>query len=257
MNERLGIVGSGTIAQGLARTAAEHGDVVLWARSEESAEKAGKRLSDHAVEVTTEFDHLAERCTYIVEAITEDRDAKEAVLSDLGARVHDEVILASTTSSLPVADLAAFSGRPDRYAALHVFNPVHKMELVELCFPAEADADVRTRTRELCEHLGKTPVEVPDIPGFVVNRLLFPFLFTAVDLLEETGMAPEDIDTCIRLGANHPLGPLALLDLVGLDVAVAIGETIGADIPPRVRELADAGHHGRKTGRGFYEYAPR
>jgi 3-hydroxyacyl-CoA dehydrogenase len=257
MQERLGIVGSGTIAQGLARTAAEHGDVVLWARSEESAARAGKRLEDHAVEVTTEFDMLAEKCTYIVEAIAEDRDAKQAVLSDLGARVHDEVILATTTSSLPVADLAAFSGRPDRFAALHVFNPVHKMALVEICFPEGVDEDVRTRTRELCEHLDKTAVEVPDIPGFVVNRLLFPYLFSAVVFMEETGMAAKDVDTCMKLGANHPLGPIALLDLVGLDVAVAIGETIGADVPAPVRELADAGHTGRKSGRGFYEYPPR
>jgi 3-hydroxyacyl-CoA dehydrogenase len=128
------------------------------------------------------------------------------------------------------------------------------MKLVELAFPHEVTATTRTRFHEVCEHLGKTAVEVPDSAGFVVNRLLFPYLFEAVRLLERTGIEPEALDTCMRLGAGHPLGPLALLDLVGLDVAIAIGEAIGADVPERVRVLAADGALGRKAGRGFYEY---
>jgi 3-hydroxyacyl-CoA dehydrogenase len=153
-----------------------------------------------------------------------------------------------------VEALAEAAGRPDRFAGLHVFNPVAKMQLVELAFPPQATEETRRRARELCEDLGKTPVEVPDRPGFVVNRLLFPYLFSAVRLLEETGLEPEAIDTCMKLGAGHPLGPLALLDLVGLDVAAAIGEALEVDVPARVRALVDEGALGRKAGRGFYSY---
>jgi 3-hydroxybutyryl-CoA dehydrogenase len=254
VQETLGIVGSGTIAKGLARTAAEHGDVVLWARSDESARKAGEHLDAHSVEVTTELESLAKSCTYIVEAVIEDPDTKIGVLEELGRRIGDDAVLATTTSSLSVEELAAASGRPDRFAGLHVFNPVPKMPLVELCFPADASGDVRDRTRLLCLHMGKTPVEVPDTPGFVVNKLLFPYLFSAVRLQEETGLEPEAVDTCMKLGAGHPMGPLALLDLVGIDVSVAIGEEIGADVPPQLREMLGRGDIGRKSGRGFYEH---
>ena len=120
-----------------------------------------------------------------------------------------------------------------------MFNPVTKMKLVELVFPAAASEETRSRALALCEAFEKTPVEVPDVPGFVVNRLLFPYLFSAVVLLEETGMDAESVDTCMRLGAGHPMGPLALLDLVGLDVSKAIGETIGAAIPARMEQLID------------------
>ena len=152
-----------------------------------------------------------------------------------------------------MTDLARESGLPERFGALHFFNPVHRMELVELAFPPEATDDTRTRLRAFCEHLDKTPIDVPDVPGFVVNRLLFPYLFSAVGLLDE-GMSPEDVDACMQLGAGHPMGPLALLDFVGLDVAIAIGESIGADVPGRVRELADAGKLGKKSGAGFFSY---
>jgi 3-hydroxyacyl-CoA dehydrogenase len=247
MKERIGIVGSGAIATGIARAATEHGDVVLWARSEESAERA-RGATD--ADVFTELEALSDR-TLVIEAIVEDQGSKAALYSML--HLADDAILASTTSSLSVAELAAASGRPNRFGALHFFNPVHRMELVELAFPPEATEDTRARLREFCEHLDKTPIEVPDIPGFVVNRLLFPYLFSAVALVED-GMSAEAVDTCMKLGAAHPMGPLALLDFVGLDVAIAIGESIGTDIPPRVRELADAGRLGKKSGAGFYEY---
>jgi 3-hydroxyacyl-CoA dehydrogenase len=247
MKERIGIVGSGAIATGIARAATEHGDVVLWARSEESAERA-RGATD--ADVFTELEALSDR-TLVIEAIVEDQGSKSALYSML--HLADDAILASTTSSLSVAELAAASGRPDRFGALHFFNPVHRMELVELAFPQAATDDTRARLREFCEHLDKTPVEVPDIPGFVVNRLLFPYLFSAVALVED-GMSAEAVDACMKLGAGHPMGPLALLDFVGLDVAIAIGESIGADIPARVRELADSGRLGKKSGAGFYEY---
>jgi 3-hydroxybutyryl-CoA dehydrogenase len=269
MNERLGIAGSGTIACGLAATAACHGDVLLWARSDESAQrarasidKAISRLTENGahpdrVQVVTDIDELR-AATFLVEAVIEHHGHKSAVLADLGElapHTGENAVLATTTSSLSIAELAAASGAPERFAGLHVFNPVPRMKLVELAFPPEASSETRERARTLCETLGKTPVEVPDIPGFVVNRLLFPYLFNAVDLLVETGMDPEDIDNCMKLGAGMPMGPLALLDLVGLDVSKAIGEAISIRVPDRLSELIEAGSTGRKAGQGFYSYS--
>jgi 3-hydroxybutyryl-CoA dehydrogenase len=129
------------------------------------------------------------------------------------------------------------------------------MQLVELVFPDVTTPDTRTRTEALCDALDKTVVEVPDIPGFVVNRLLFPLLFAAVDLLDEHELEPGTVDACMKLGAGHPMGPLALLDFVGLDVAEAIGESIHVPVPPRIRAMVDEGKLGKKAGAGFYEYA--
>ena len=255
LKERLGIVGSGTIARGLAAVAARHGPVILLARSRASARRAAGFLDAEAVEVTCERRRLAD-ASFVIEAIVEQHTAKAALFGELAPVLAPGAVLASTTSSLSANALAAESGRPDRFAALHVFNPVTKMALVELAFPDAASPDTRARTRALCDALGKTAVEVPDTPGFVVNRLLFPFLFDEVELLERTGMEPAAIDTCMQLGAAHPLGPLALLDLVGLDVAQAIGHTIGATVPARVDALVSEGALGRKTGRGFHLYEP-
>jgi 3-hydroxyacyl-CoA dehydrogenase len=248
---QLGIVGSGAIARGLARAAADHHEVVVWARSETSAERAAEKVG--GASVVTDLEGLRE-CNVVVEAVSEDHDVKCGIHRRLGELLPPETILATTTSSLSVAELAAASGRPDRFAALHVFNPVEKMKLVELSFPDEATAETKLELHRLCERLEKTAVEVPDAAGFVVNKLLFPYLFDAVRLLERDGLEPEAIDTCMRLGAGHPMGPLALLDFVGLDVAAAIGESIGAEIPGRVRELIDEGRLGRKAGAGFYNY---
>lgn len=260
MEERLGIVGGGAIACGLASVAAERGAaVVMLVRNDASVQRTTASLARLCVgelarvRVETEAQALAET-TFVVEAIIEDADAKTAHLGQLAEIVAASAVLATTTSSLSVASLADASGRPDRFVGLHVFNPVARMELVELAFPPAASPDTRARARALCVALGKTAVEVPDVPGFVVNRLLFPYLFSAVRLIEETGMAPEDVDACMRLGAGHPMGPLALLDLVGLDVALAIGETLGQPIPDRLRELAAQGALGRKAGRGFHDY---
>jgi 3-hydroxybutyryl-CoA dehydrogenase len=264
VDERLAIVGSGAIACGLAATAAHHGPVLLLARSQDSAERAratvertldrlGADVDPEHVGIVTDPQALVQ-ATFVVEAVVEDHAIKAGLLAELDGVLAPKAILASTTSSLSIERLAGESGRAERFVGLHVFNPVTKMALVELIFPSAASEDTRQRALALCETFEKTPVEVPDVSGFVVNRLLFPYLFSAVSLLEETGMEPADIDTCMRLGAGHPLGPLALLDLVGLDVSVAIGETIGETIPARIEELVAEGALGRKSGRGFHVY---
>jgi 3-hydroxybutyryl-CoA dehydrogenase len=266
VEERLGIAGAGTIACGLAATASCRFDVLLWARSAESAERAQASVAKAVskldggdvgrVDVVTDLDRLHD-ATFLVEAIIEHHGRKAEMLADLGemARHADhDAVLATTTSSLSVTELSHSSGHPESFVALHVFNPVPRMKLVELAFPVEATAETRTRARELCEALGKTPVEVPDIPGFVVNRLLFPYLFSAAGLLAQTGMDPQDIDNCMTLGAGVPMGPLALLDFVGLDVAQAIGNAIDLAVPENLSALVESGALGRKTGRGFYSY---
>jgi 3-hydroxybutyryl-CoA dehydrogenase len=252
MAEPLGIAGSGAIACGLARAASGPYEVVLWARSNGSADRACGRVED-AARVVTDLAELA-ACPIVVEAIAEETAAKRALYEQLGEVLGADALIATTTSSLSVGRLAAASGRPERFAAMHVFNPVEKMKLVELSFPDQASAETRRRFHALCDSLGKTAVEVPDSAGFVVNRLLFPYLFDAVRLQEREGLEPEVVDTCMELGVGHPMGPLAVLDFVGLDVAAAIGESIGAEVPDRIRELIAEGRLGRKAGAGFYEY---
>jgi 3-hydroxybutyryl-CoA dehydrogenase len=264
VDERIAIAGGGAVACGLAAAAARHGPVVLLARSLDSAERARAgveralarqevELDPAHLEVVTDSRALA-GATFAVEAVVEDLEIKTRLFEELGPILERKAILATTTSSLSVEQLAQASGRPERFLGLHVFNPVTRMELVELIFPAAATGETRKRAVALCEALEKTPVEVPDVPGFVVNRLLFPYLFSAVRLLEETRMDPRDIDTCMRLGAGHPMGPLALLDLIGLDVSAAIGRSMGEPVPAHLDVLIAEGALGRKSGRGFHAY---
>jgi 3-hydroxybutyryl-CoA dehydrogenase len=264
VEERLTIVGSGAIACGIAAAAARGGPLSLWARTDESARRARDtvnrlcgRLSGEFnaahVHVVTDESALA-NATFVVEAIVEDAATKSELLARVARETDEQTILATTTSSLSIEELAQASGRPQRFVGLHVFNPVTKMKLVELAFPQAVADDTRARAEALCAALGKVAVEVPDTPGFVVNRLLFPYLFDAVRLLERSDMVAADIDTCMQLGAGHPMGPLALLDLVGLDVARAIGEEIDVEVPELIGRLIADGALGRKSGRGFHDY---
>lgn len=267
--QRPGIAGSGTIACGLAACATVASKVVLLARSDASAWKAEEQA--HAlcakvdgadaknVKVTTRPADLAS-CDVVIEAVVEEHGPKVELLRTAGDAAGD-ADLASTTSSLSLDELGSGAGYPERTFGLHPFNPVVRMELIEICIPDAASAEIAPRARAWCEAIGKTVVEVPDEPGFVVNRLLFPYLFDAVRLMEQTGMTAEDVDRCMTLGANYPMGPLALIDLIGVDVAVAIGEALYADSeeehhrpPGRLIALVDTGKLGRKSGAGFYEY---
>jgi 3-hydroxybutyryl-CoA dehydrogenase len=267
--ERPGIAGSGTIACGLAACASSASPVILLARSDASAWKAEEQAHSISakvdgadakrIKVTTDVADLAS-CDLIVEAIVEELEPKVDLLSSI-ADAAGGADLATTTSSLSLDEIATAAGHPERTFGLHPFNPVARMDLVELCIPAAADDAIASRARGWCESIGKTVVEVPNEPGFVVNRLLFPYLFDAVRLMEQTGMEAEDVDRCMTLGANYPMGPLALLDLVGIDVAVAIGEALYADSeeehhrpPGRLISLVDQGKLGRKSGAGFFTY---
>jgi 3-hydroxybutyryl-CoA dehydrogenase len=266
---RPGIAGSGAIACSLAACVSALGDVRLWARSDVSAWRAEERAEEECakvegavprrIRVTTALDDLT-GCDLLVESVKEDVDVKIDLLRALGDNAPD-ADLASTTSSLPVRELGERSGHAERVFGLHVFNPVQRMELIELCLPEALRDGVRDRARAWCGALSKTPVEVPDQPGFVVNRLLFPYLFDAVRLLERTGMPAADVDACMQLGAGHPMGPLRLLDFIGLDVAAAIGQSLYDDVgedryraPGLIERLIGEGKLGRKSGEGFYEY---
>jgi 3-hydroxybutyryl-CoA dehydrogenase len=263
------IAGSGTIATGLAATATATGKTILLARSDASAWRAEEKATaacakiDGAdagnLRVTTKPEDIAE-CDVVVEAVVEDPDVKGELLATLG-EAAPEADLATTTSSLSVGDIGDRSGHADRFFGLHVFNPVPRMKLVELCFPDPVTDGVKERALSWCGALGKTAVEVPDQAGFVVNRLLFPYLFDAVRMIERTGMEAGEVDSCMTLGAGHPMGPLALLDFVGLDVAEAIGDALHADSdeaahkPPGLMvEMVGEGKLGRKSGAGFYDY---
>jgi 3-hydroxybutyryl-CoA dehydrogenase len=267
--QRPAIAGSGTIACGLAACASVASEVLLLARSDASAWRAEEQAHSLAakvdgaeakrIRVTTATGDLADS-DLVVEAIVEEIGPKVDILKAAGDSAAD-ADLATTTSSLSLDQLAAESGHAERVFGLHPFNPVTKMDLIELCLPDPAREDIRSRASAWCDAIGKTVVEVPNEPGFVVNRLLFPYLFDAVRLMEQTGMQAEDVDRCMTLGANYPMGPLALLDLIGTDVAVAIGEALYADSgeehhrpPGRLIALLDEGRLGRKSGAGFYEY---
>jgi 3-hydroxyacyl-CoA dehydrogenase len=208
--------------------------------------------------VTTDPKDLAE-CDVVVEAIVEEVGPKGELLATV-ADACPKADLATTTSSLGIGEIAAAGGIEGRLFGLHVFNPVPRMKLVEVCFPDGAEA-AREKALAWCAALGKTAVEVPDLAGFVVNRLLFPYLFDAVRFMEQTGMEAGEIDTCMKLGAGHPMGPLALLDFVGLDVCKAIGDALhsasGEDYqrpPALLVTMEGEGKLGRKSGQGFYQY---
>ncbi|MEZ5077326.1 MAG: 3-hydroxyacyl-CoA dehydrogenase family protein [Solirubrobacterales bacterium] len=263
-----GIAGSGAIATGLAAVSTTTAETILLARSEASAWRAEEKVvaacakleggDPSRLRVTTDPSDLA-HCDVVVEAIVEELDPKGELIATVAAHLGPDADIGTTTSSLSIAAIAAASG-VEKLFGFHVFNPVPRMQLVEVCIPDGAAA-TRERALAWCAALGKTAVEVPDQAGFVVNRLLFPYLFDAVRMVERTGMEAGEVDACMKLGAGYPMGPLALLDFIGLDVSEAIGDALFADSgdnahkpPGLIVEMIGEEKLGRKSGQGFYAY---
>ena len=279
--KRVGIVGSGTMGSGVAELALSHGfEVVLRSRSISGGNSAradvegstyrrvqkGKLTEAERDEmllrynVTTDLGQLGE-CDLVIESIVEDLSTKKELFADLDKVCAPEAVLTTNTSTLPVIELAMATQRPDQVCGLHFFNPATVMSLVELVRPLTVSEDTLKTARAFAEACGKSVVETKDEAGFVVNALLFPYLNNAVRLLEAEVATAEDIDRAMCGGCNFPMGPLALLDLVGLDVSVAILDALhearkdpNYEPVPRLREMVAAGHLGRKTGKGFFEY---
>jgi 3-hydroxybutyryl-CoA dehydrogenase len=274
----LGVAGTGTVGTGLAEAAARAGlDVVCWGRSDESARRAlgaverstaraveRGRMDDAArgdslarISLTSDLDALA-GCGFVVEAIAEDLDAKRELFGRLDGVMPADVVLATATSSLPVVQVAAATRRPDRVLGFHVFNPVPSMRLVELVRTVATSGESLAAAERLAGRLGKTVVHCRDRAGFIVNRLLFPYLNDAARMVEEGYASVEDVDTVMTLGCRHPLGPLGLVDLVGVDVTVEILRSLHRELlepayapVPILEQMVAAGFLGRKTGRGF------
>ncbi|MGA7731990.1 MAG: 3-hydroxybutyryl-CoA dehydrogenase [Chloroflexia bacterium] len=277
----VGVVGAGTMGNGIAQVFASSGfEVKLRDVGEAQLErgmgsirkslgklvekgKIGQEESDAAlarITTTTELSDLA-GCDLVVEAIFENYDAKAAAFKELDGLLHPEAILASNTSSIDITRLAAVTGRPDRFIGMHFFNPVPLMQLVEVIRGLATSDETYATVRDLAVKLGKTPVEVRDYPGFVSNRVLMPMINEAVFVLYEGVASKEDIDTVMKLGMNHPMGPLTLADFIGLDVCLDILHVLydGFKDPkyrpcPLLVKMVQAGKLGRKSGEGFYKY---
>ena len=273
--EHVLVVGAGQMGGGIAQVVASSGRNVSLYDSQPGAVERGvegmrKSLAKLAEKGGPDPDEVLGRVTPVddlvpadlmVEAVVEDADVKEDVFRRADATLPEGAVLASNTSSIPIASLAAATGRPDRVIGMHFFNPVPVMSLVEVVRGRDTSDETAEAITELARELGKTPAVANDFPGFVSNRILMPFINEAVWALDDGVAEPEAIDTIAKLGFNHPLGPLALADLIGLDTCVAIMEVLQEGLGddryapcPLLREHVDAGRLGRKSGEGFYRY---
>jgi len=270
------VVGAGQMGAGIAQVVAASGRRVLLYDSLPGAVERGlegmrRSLAKLAEKGGADPDEILSRvepvealapADLMIEAVVEDADVKKAIFRTADEILPAAAILASNTSSIPITELAAATGRPDRVIGMHFFNPVPVLRLVEVIRAVQTSDETAAATVQLARDLGKEPAEVRDFPGFVSNRILMPFINEAAYALMEGVAEPEAIDTIARLGFAHPMGPLALADLIGLDTCVAIMEVLhrGLGDPkyapcPLLRQYVAAGRLGRKTARGFYEYA--
>jgi 3-hydroxybutyryl-CoA dehydrogenase len=278
------VIGAGTMGNGIAQVTAANGVAVVMTDINDAAVKRGldaigksldrlvskQKLSAEEkgatlarIRTTTKLEDIAD-CDVVVEAATENVDLKLKIFADLDRIAKPSAILASNTSSISLTRIAGTIKRPSQVIGMHFFNPVPMMKLVELIRALQTSDATYQAIKALTEKLGKTPVEVKNSPGFVANRILVPMLNEAAFCLYESLATAEDIDNVMKLGMAHPMGPLALADLIGLDVCLSVLEVLyeGFKDPkyrpcPLWREKVDAGHLGRKSGRGFFEYASR
>jgi 3-hydroxybutyryl-CoA dehydrogenase len=279
--EAVGVVGAGFMGSGIAESAARAGLKVTLhepdgaplersrgriGSSVERAVEGGKLSATEAaalvdrIEWTTDLDGLG-GADVVVEAVVEDAALKGNVFQTLDRRLGEDVILASNTSSIPIAQLASWTDHPQRVLGLHFFSPVPVMKLVEVVVALDTDPAVVERAEDFARTLGKHPIRTKDRSGFIVNMLLVPYLMAAVRMYEDGFASREDIDEGMRLGCGHPMGPLTLCDFIGLDVLYAVCDSLYEEFkrpeyapPPLLKRMVVSGHHGRKTGRGFYEY---
>jgi 3-hydroxyacyl-CoA dehydrogenase len=282
--KKVGVVGCGLMGHGIAQVAAQGGLTVAVVETEQKfldsglarIDKSLAKLSEKAKEKGTAFDAAAIRkritgsldkktladCDLVIEAIVENLDAKNALWAELGKLCKKEAIFASNTSSFPIGKMAAASGRPKQFVGLHFFNPVQLMKLVEVVRTKDTSEEVFAAARAFGEACGKTPVACKDTPGFVVNRLLVPYLVQSLLLLERGDASANDIDTAMKLGCGHPMGPIELSDYVGLDTTLSILEGWVAAypkepafvIPAILKKKVAEKKLGRKTGEGFYKW---
>jgi 3-hydroxybutyryl-CoA dehydrogenase len=277
--EHVLVVGAGQMGGGIAQVLAASGRRVSLHDAAPGAVERGlatmgkslERLAAKGADITPE-DVLGRvsavekivPADLMIEAVVEEQGVKEAIFREADSVLPADAVLASNTSSIPISSLASVTKRPDKVIGMHFFNPVPVMALVEVVSTAETSAATRAAVVELAEELGKTPAEANDFPGFVSNRILLPFINEAVWALHDGVAEPEAIDTIAKLGFNHPMGPLALADLIGLDTCVAILEVLRDGLEderyepcPLLREHVAAGHLGRKSGAGFFSYESR
>lgn len=280
--KKVGVLGTGTMGAGIIQVLAQNGyEVVLRARRQTSVDKGIATVTknlDKMVkkEKITEADKeailarvngstdisIVKDADLIIEAATEDMEAKKALFQELDELCKPETIIATNTSALSITEIAAATGRPDKIIGMHFFNPVPAMKLVEIVKGLTTSEETRETIIELTKALKKTPVDVAEAPGFVVNRILIPMVNEGIGILADGVADAEGIDTAMQLGANHPMGPLALGDLIGLDVCLAIMETLYREFGdtkyrphPLLRKMVRANKLGRKTGVGFYDYS--
>jgi len=279
--KKVGIFGLGTMGHGIAIVTALAGyELVVMELNEELLEAGLGRINTYfdrqvkkgrieedtankARENLTGTNNMADfgDCDLVIEAVFENIEIKCELFRLLNEACKPEAIFVSNTSSLPVTEMGAASGRPERFAGLHFFNPVPLMKLVEVIRAFQTTDEIYEEVFKFAESLDKKPVRATDTPGFIVNRLLVPYLIDAARVYEQGLASKEDIDAAMKFGAGHPMGPLALLDLIGLDVAVWVGDILFAEFgearmlpPPILRKMLKAGYLGKKSGRGFYDY---